>query len=88
MSAWSCIWFSDMFGSSVEKTRWPTATLPASKRMMNGATVPGGMKARARFTCATVSDIAWLMSVPGWNCSFMIEAPWIDLLSTCSIFAM
>ncbi len=46
--------------------------------MMNGATVPGGMKARERFTWATVSDIAWLMSVPGWNCSFMIEAPWMD----------
>ncbi len=35
---------------SLEKTRLPTGTLPASKRMMNGGTVPGGMKARARFT--------------------------------------
>ena len=47
-----------MSGLSVEKTRCPTATLPASKRMIKGATVPGGMKARARFTWATVSDIA------------------------------
>ena len=45
--------------------------------MMNGAAVFAGMNARERFTCATVSDIACDMSVPGWNCSFMIEAPWI-----------
>ena len=35
---------------SLVKTRSPTGTLPASKRMTNGGTVPGGMKARARFT--------------------------------------
>ena len=35
---------------SLLKTSWPTATLPASKRVMKGGTVPGGMKARARFT--------------------------------------
>ncbi len=35
---------------SLENTRLPTGTLPASKRMTNGGTVPGGMKARARFT--------------------------------------
>ena len=50
---------------SLEKTRLPTGTLPASKRVTNGGTVPGGMKARARFTYATVSAIAAAMSVPG-----------------------
>ena len=35
---------------ALEKTSWPTGTLPASKRMMNGGTAPGGMKARARLT--------------------------------------
>src|SRR5207249_8856896 len=35
---------------SLEKTRLPTGTLPASNRMMNGGTVPGGIKARERFT--------------------------------------
>ena len=35
---------------SLENTRLPTGTLPASKRVMNGGTVPGGMNARARFT--------------------------------------
>ena len=30
------------------KTRLPTGTLPASKRMTKGGTVPGGIKARAR----------------------------------------
>jgi hypothetical protein len=40
------------------KTSMPTATLPASKRVMKGGTVPGGMNARARFTYPTVSDIA------------------------------
>src|SRR5438445_4652817 len=44
---------------SLEKTKFPTGTLPASKRMMNGGTVPGGMNARARLTYATVSDMAW-----------------------------
>ena len=34
----------------LEKTRSPTGTLPASKRMTNGGRVPGGMKARARLT--------------------------------------
>ena len=47
-NAASCI--SPTLRVSLEKTRFPTGTLPASKRMMNGGTVPGGMKARARFT--------------------------------------
>ena len=49
----------------LEKTSCATGTLPASKRMMNGGTAPGGMNARARFTYPTTSAIAWLMSVPG-----------------------
>src|SRR5213594_4367910 len=53
---------------SLENTKFPTGTLPASKRMMNGGTVPEGMNARARLTYATVSDMACDMSVPGWNC--------------------
>ena len=52
-SAMFCI--SPGFGCHWQKTSWPTGTLPASKRMMNGGTVPGGMKARARFTYPTVS---------------------------------
>ena len=35
---------------SLENTRFPTGTLPASNRMTNGGTVPGGMKALARLT--------------------------------------
>ena len=50
--------------------------------------MPGGMNARDRFTWAMVSDIACDMSVPGWNWSFMIEAPWIDFDSTCEMPAM
>ena len=34
----------------LEKTKFPTGTLPASNRVTNGGTVPGGMNARARFT--------------------------------------
>src|SRR6266478_6279153 len=34
---------------SLEKTRLPTGTLPASKRITNGGAVPGGINARARF---------------------------------------
>ena len=52
----SCISATDRV--SLEKTRFPTGTLPASKRMMNGGTVPSGIKARERFTYATVSDMA------------------------------
>ena len=37
-------------GISLLKTRYPTGTVPASNRMMNGPTVPEGMKARARLT--------------------------------------
>ena len=47
-SAKSCI--SPWVLAALLKINWPTATLPASKRVMNGGTVPGGMKARARFT--------------------------------------
>ena len=35
---------------SLEKTSWPTGTLPASKRITKGGTVPGGIIARARLT--------------------------------------
>jgi hypothetical protein len=73
------------FGSSLENTSVPTGTLPASKRMTNGGTVPGGMNARARFTYDTVSAIARDMSGPGWNCSLISAAPWMDLDSTCSM---
>src|SRR6267142_4268106 len=45
-NAASCISPTDRV--SLEKTRFPTGTLPASKRMIKGGTVPGGMKARAR----------------------------------------
>ncbi len=48
LSAMSCIWPGARVG--LENTSWPTGTLPASKRMMNGGTVPGGMNARARLT--------------------------------------
>ena len=47
-SARSCI--SPTVRLALENTRSPTGTLPASKRMTNGGTVPGGMKARARLT--------------------------------------
>ncbi len=47
-SAMSCISPGESVG--LENTSWPTGTLPASKRMMNGGTVPGGMKERARLT--------------------------------------
>ena len=36
--------------NEAENTKYPTGTLPASKRITNGGTVPGGMKARARST--------------------------------------
>ena len=48
LSAKSCI--SPGVRVSLLKTSWPTGTLPASKRVTNGGTVPGGMKARARLT--------------------------------------
>ena len=47
-SARSCI--SPTVRVRLENTRSPTGTLPASNRITNGGTVPGGMKARARFT--------------------------------------
>src|SRR5437667_9269409 len=47
-NAASCISATDRV--SLEKTRLPTGTLPASKRVINGGTVPGGINARARFT--------------------------------------
>ena len=47
-SARSCI--SPTVRVSLENTRSPTGTLPASNRITNGGTVPGGMNARARFT--------------------------------------
>ena len=37
---------------------------------------------------ATVSDIARDISVPGWNCSLISDAPWMDFDSTCSIPVM
>ena len=66
-SAASCICPTVRAGFSVEKTSCPTGTEPASNRVTNGPGVPGGMNARARFTYATVSDIAADISVPGWN---------------------
>ena len=62
LTAKSCI--SPCERVALLKTNMPTATLPASKRVMKGGTVPGGMKERARFTYPTVSAIAWLMLVP------------------------
>ena len=35
---------------SLANTSWPIGTLPASKRMTKGGTVPGGIMARERFT--------------------------------------
>ena len=84
----SCICPTVRLAFVVENTNCPTGTLPASNRVMNGPGVPAGMKARARFTYATVSAIAADMSVPGWNWSFMIEAPWMLFDSTCSIPVM
>ena len=64
-SAASCICPTVRAGFSVEKTKLPTGTLPESKRVTNEPGVPGGMNALARFTYATVSAMALLMSVPG-----------------------
>ena len=44
---------------------YPTGSVPASKRMTKGDTVPGGMKARARLTYEMVCASASLMFVPG-----------------------
>src|SRR5437660_12576672 len=46
LRAASCI--SPTERALLAKTRLPTGTLPASKRMIKGGTVLGGMKARAR----------------------------------------
>ena len=46
--AWS--WISPMPRVLLESTRYPTGTLPVSKRITKGGTVPGGMKARERLT--------------------------------------
>jgi len=43
-------WISPTLRVSLANTSWPTGTLPASNRTMNGGTVPGGMKARDRST--------------------------------------
>ena len=72
----------------LEKMSWPTGTDPASYRTMNGGTAPGGMNARERFTYPTTSAIAWLISVPGWNISFISDTPWMFFDSTCSIPVM
>ena len=48
LSAMSCI--SGTLRVELENTSCATGTLPASNRMMNGGTAPGGMNARARFT--------------------------------------
>ena len=58
-------WSSPTVRVWLVKTRSPTGTLPASKRITKGGTVPGGMKARARLTYDTTSDIACDISVPG-----------------------
>ena len=65
LSAASCICPTVRVGFSVEKTRLPTGTLPASKRVTKAPGVPSGMKERARFTYAMVSERAADMSVPG-----------------------
>ena len=62
-------WISPRLRLSLLNTRYPTGTVPASNRMMNGPTVPGGMKARARLTYPMVCDSASDMSVPAWNVS-------------------
>ena len=49
-SAASCIWPTVRVGFSVAKTRLPTGTLPASKRVTKAPGVPGGIKLRLRFT--------------------------------------
>jgi len=43
-------WSSATVLVSLEKTRSPTGTLPASNRITKGGTVPAGIKARARST--------------------------------------
>ena len=43
-------WISLMLRVSLESTRNPTGTLPASKRITKGGTVPTGMNARERLT--------------------------------------
>ena len=48
LSAMSCISAGGRVG--LEKISWPTGTDPPSKRVMNGPTTPGGMKARERVT--------------------------------------
>ncbi len=63
-------WISPRLRLSLENTRYPTGTVPASNRITKGPTVPGGMNARARFTYPITSAIASAMSVPGWNVSF------------------
>jgi hypothetical protein len=67
---------------------YPTGTDPASNRTTNGATDPGGMNDRARFTWATTSAIACTMSVPGWKKIFICEKPWMLRLSTWWMPAM
>src|SRR5262249_34531443 len=59
--SWSSVWDR----VSLEKTRFPTGTLPASKRMTKGGTDPLGMKRWARWIWLMVSAIALAMSVPG-----------------------
>src|SRR5688572_21454711 len=79
-SAWSCT--SATLLVWLVSTRNPTGTLPVSKRVTNGGTVPGGMNARDRLTAATVSDIACDMSVPGWKYNLICTMPCTLRLST------
>src|SRR5215208_5593972 len=77
-------WISPTLRVSLENTSCPTGTVPASKRTTNGATVPGGLNARARSTYDTTCASAWLMSVPGWKYIFTSDTPCTDFDSTWS----
>ena len=54
----------EMQDLALNRVRPLFATLPASKRVMNGSTAPGGIKERARFTYPTVCAMACDISVP------------------------
>src|SRR5579859_2721516 len=43
---------------------WPTGRVEASKRMMIGGGVPGGISAKARFVREVTSAAAWAILVP------------------------
>src|SRR5258708_25355453 len=43
---------------------WPTGSVEASKRMMMGGGVPGGISAKARLVSEVTSAAAWAILVP------------------------